>query len=26
MWDIQETYIDNNLQHILDKLHEYYDD
>tara|TARA_B110001454_G_C12669313_1_gene413005 strand:+ start:517 stop:1236 length:720 start_codon:yes stop_codon:yes gene_type:complete len=26
MWEIQETYIDNNLQHILDKLHGYYDD
>jgi len=26
MWDTQETFIDNNLQHILDRLHEYYDD
>ena len=25
MWDIKETYIDNNLQHVLDKLHNYYD-
>ena len=23
MWDTQETFIDNNLQHILDRLHEY---
>ena len=26
MWEIQETYIDNNLQHILDRLHTYYDE
>ena len=26
MWTTQETYIDNNLQSILDRLHEYYDD
>ena len=26
MWDTQETFIDNNLQHILNRLHEYYDD
>lgn len=26
MWDTKETFIDNNLQHILDRLHEYYDD
>ena len=26
MWDMQETFIDNNLQHILDRLHEYYDE
>tara|TARA_Y100000389_G_C17414238_1_gene492736 strand:- start:555 stop:1274 length:720 start_codon:yes stop_codon:yes gene_type:complete len=26
MWDTQETFIDNNLQHILDRLHEYYDE
>jgi len=26
MWDIPETYIDNNLQHILDRLHTYYDE
>jgi hypothetical protein len=25
MWDIKETFIDNNLQHVLDKLHDYYD-
>lgn len=25
MWDTQETFIDNNLQHILDRLHTYYD-
>jgi hypothetical protein len=26
MWETQETFIDNNLQHILDRLHDYYDD
>jgi len=26
MWSTQETYIDNNLQSILDRLHEYYDE
>ena len=26
MWDIPETYIDNNLQQILNRLHEYYDE
>ena len=26
MWDIPETYIDNDLQHILDRLHTYYDE
>lgn len=26
MWNIQETYLDNNLQNILNKLHEYYDE
>jgi hypothetical protein len=26
MWTTQETYIDNDLQSILDRLHEYYDD
>ena len=26
MWDTQETFIDNNLQHILDRLHTYYDE
>ena len=25
MWGIEETYVDNNLQHVLDKLHTYYD-
>jgi hypothetical protein len=25
MWGIKETYIDNNLQHVLNKLHDYYD-
>lgn len=25
MWDKKETYIDNNLQHVIDRLHEYYD-
>lgn len=24
MWDINETYIDNNIQHIIDRLHNYY--
>jgi len=24
MWDIQETFIDNNLQHVINRLHEYY--
>ena len=26
MWSTQETYIDNDLQSILDRLHEYYDE
>ena len=26
MWDIPETYIDNNLQQILNRLHEYYNE
>jgi len=26
MWTIKETYIDNNLQHVLNKLHDYYDE
>ena len=26
MWNTQETYIDNDLQSILDRLHEYYDE
>lgn len=24
MWSVQETYIDNNVQHVLNRLHEYY--
>jgi hypothetical protein len=24
MWNIKETYIDNNIQHVLDRLHTYY--
>lgn len=24
MWDKKETYIDNNIQHVLNRLHEYY--
>ena len=24
MWDTSETFIDNNLQHVLNRLHEYY--
>ena len=23
MWDMKETYIDNNLQHVINRLHEY---
>lgn len=26
MWSQQETYIDNNVQHVIDRLHEYYAD
>ena len=26
MWTMNETFIDNNIQHILNRLHEYYDD
>jgi hypothetical protein len=25
MWSTDETFIDNNLQHVIDRLHEYYD-
>lgn len=25
MWDTEETFIDNNLQHVLNRLHAYYD-
>jgi len=25
MWTIKETFIDNNIQHVLDRLHNYYD-
>ena len=25
MWDTQETFIDNNAQFVIDRLHEYYD-
>lgn len=24
LWDNKETMIDNNIQHVLDRLHEYY--
>ena len=24
MWDIKETYIDNNLQNVINRLHKYY--
>ena len=24
MWDVAETYIDNDVQHVLDRLHSYY--
>lgn len=24
MWDTKETFIDNDIQHVLDRLHEYY--
>lgn len=26
MWSIDETYIDNDVQHVIDRLHEYYGD
>lgn len=26
MWSMQETFIDNNIQHVIDRLHSYYDD
>jgi len=26
MWTQQETYIDNNVQHVINRLHEYYSD
>jgi hypothetical protein len=25
MWEIKETFIDNNIQHVLNRLHDYYD-
>lgn len=25
LWTTEETYIDNNMQHVLDRLHRYYD-
>ncbi|MCI4435672.1 MAG: hypothetical protein JHC33_02520, partial [Ignisphaera sp.] len=25
MWSADETFIDNNLQYVIDRLHEYYD-
>ncbi len=25
MWDTKETYIDNSIQHVIDRLHSYYD-
>jgi len=25
LWDTKETYIDNNMQHVFNRLHEYYD-
>lgn len=24
MWDIKETFIDNDIQHVIDRLHDYY--
>jgi hypothetical protein len=24
MWDIPESYIDNNIEHVLTRLHKYY--
>jgi len=24
MWDVKETFIDNNIQHVIQRLHEYY--
>lgn len=26
MWNMEETFIDNNIQHVLNRLHQYYDD
>ena len=26
MWSIKETYIDNNIQSVINRLHEYYED
>lgn len=26
MWKVNETYIDNNIQHVINRLHEYYAD
>jgi len=26
MWKLEETFIDNNIQHVLNRLHEYYED
>jgi hypothetical protein len=26
MWEIKETFIDNNIQHVLNRLHDYYDE
>ena len=26
MWDTNETFIDNNIQLVMNRLHEYYDD
>ena len=25
MWDVNETYIDNNIEHVINRLHTYYD-
>ena len=25
MWKVSETFIDNNIQHVIDRLHDYYD-
>jgi len=26
MWEFEETFIDNNVQHVIDRLHQYHDE